>query len=160
MDILVAAKAVAVNSTARSYAIAFPWADPADERNSIAPSIGLSLMDDLNTPSLKRFLDHSSRAIREGDFNLSDGSTQVEVYIFVALLNLSGIFLSDEAPVLSDVDTDGIVKKIDARLALIAAKDWAEADRIRDELLEQGIQLKDGKDPETGERVTAWEVKR
>jgi cysteinyl-tRNA synthetase len=26
--------------------------------------------------------------------------------------------------------------------------------------LEQGIQLKDGKDPVTGERVTTWEVKR
>ena len=50
--------------------------------------------------------------------------------------------------------------KIRERLALIAAKNWAEADRIRDELLAQGIQLKDGKDPETGERVTTWEVKR
>ncbi|MBA3446092.1 MAG: cysteine--tRNA ligase [Pseudaminobacter sp.] len=54
--------------------------------------------------------------------------------------------------------------KIDAqiakRLALIAAKNFAEADRIRDELLEQGIQLKDGKDPVTGERVTTWEVRR
>ena len=39
-------------------------------------------------------------------------------------------------------------------------KNWAEADRIRDELLAQGIQLKDGKDPVTGERVTTWEVKR
>ena len=47
-----------------------------------------------------------------------------------------------------------------ARLALIAQKNWAEADRIRDELLAQGIQLKDGKDPVTGERVTTWEVKR
>ncbi len=41
-----------------------------------------------------------------------------------------------------------------------ATKNWAEADRIRDELLAQGIQLKDGKDPATGERVTTWEVKR
>jgi cysteinyl-tRNA synthetase len=48
----------------------------------------------------------------------------------------------------------------DARLALIREKNWAEADRIRDELLAQGIQLKDGKDPITGERVTTWEVKR
>jgi cysteinyl-tRNA synthetase len=46
------------------------------------------------------------------------------------------------------------------RLAFIAAKNWSEADRIRDELLAQGIQLKDGKDPATGERVTTWEVKR
>jgi cysteinyl-tRNA synthetase len=46
------------------------------------------------------------------------------------------------------------------RLAFIAAKNWPEADKIRDELLAKGIQLKDGKDPETGERVTTWEVKR
>ena len=31
---------------------------------------------------------------------------------------------------------------------------------LRDELAAQGIQLKDGKDPETGERVTTWEFKR
>ncbi|MHA6685257.1 cysteine--tRNA ligase [Mesorhizobium sp. A556] len=48
----------------------------------------------------------------------------------------------------------------DQRLSFIAAKNWAEADRIRDELLVQGIQLKDGKDPATGERITTWEVKR
>jgi len=53
-----------------------------------------------------------------------------------------------------------IVAWVNSRLAFIAAKNWPEADRIRDELLEQGIQLKDGKDPETGERVTTWEVKR
>ena len=49
---------------------------------------------------------------------------------------------------------------IKSRLALIAQKKWTEADRIREELLAQGIQLKDGKDPVTGERVTTWEVKR
>lgn len=49
---------------------------------------------------------------------------------------------------------------VNSRLELLKAKNWAEADRIRDELLEQGIQLKDGKDPETGERVTTWEVRR
>ena len=49
---------------------------------------------------------------------------------------------------------------IQNRLAFLAAKDFANADRIRNELLEQGIQLKDGKDPVSGERVTTWEVKR
>ncbi|WP_376705004.1 cysteine--tRNA ligase [Mesorhizobium sp. ISC25] len=53
-----------------------------------------------------------------------------------------------------------INNRIAKRLALIAAKNWADADRIRDELLAQGIQLKDGKDPVTGERITTWEVKR
>lgn len=54
----------------------------------------------------------------------------------------------------------GVRQSIRQRLALIAEKNWAESDRIRDELAEQGIQLKDGKDPETGERTTTWEVKR
>jgi len=54
-------------------------------------------------------------------------------------------------------EIDAIVNK---RLEFIAEKNWAEADKIRDELLAQGIQLKDGKDPATGERVTTWEVKR
>ncbi|ABC90228.1 cysteinyl-tRNA synthetase protein [Rhizobium etli CFN 42] len=46
------------------------------------------------------------------------------------------------------------------RLEVLKAKNFVEADRIRDELGAKGIQLKDGKDPETGERVTTWEVKR
>ncbi|WP_420410022.1 cysteine--tRNA ligase [Hoeflea sp.] len=57
----------------------------------------------------------------------------------------------------SDTEINALIAE---RLAFIATKNWAEADRIRDELLAQGIQLKDGKDPETGERVTTWEVKR
>ncbi|MGN6306501.1 MAG: cysteine--tRNA ligase [Mesorhizobium sp.] len=60
----------------------------------------------------------------------------------------------------AEVDEKAVAAAIARRLAVIAAKDWAEADRIRDELLAQGIQLKDGKDPATGERITTWEVKR
>ncbi|WP_026060070.1 cysteine--tRNA ligase [Pseudaminobacter salicylatoxidans] len=60
----------------------------------------------------------------------------------------------------ADVDEDAVAGAIAERLAFIAAKDWASADRIRNELLEQGVQLKDGKDPTTGERVTTWEVRR
>ncbi|MEO3387746.1 cysteine--tRNA ligase [Mesorhizobium sp. CAU 1741] len=63
------------------------------------------------------------------------------------------------APV-SDAEEDHLRARIDARLAFIRDKNWAEADRIRDELLAQGVQLKDGKDPQTGDRVTTWEVVR
>ncbi len=49
---------------------------------------------------------------------------------------------------------------ITERLMHLSNQNWAEADRIRDHLLGQGIQLKDSKDSETGERVTTWEVKR
>ncbi|SFJ04475.1 cysteine--tRNA ligase [Aerobium aerolatum] len=53
-----------------------------------------------------------------------------------------------------------LVAKIEERLDFIRNKNWSEADRIRDELAAQGVQLKDGKDPATGERVTTWEVIR
>lgn len=68
--------------------------------------------------------------------------------------DLVGIDLSELE---TDIDVQAFVAQ---RLALIREKNWAEADKIRDELLTQGIQLKDGKDPATGERVTTWEVKR
>jgi len=53
-----------------------------------------------------------------------------------------------------------VSKRVEDRIYEIRTRNWAEADRIRDELLEKGIQLKDGKDPVTGERITTWEVKR
>ncbi|MGB3042986.1 MAG: cysteine--tRNA ligase [Xanthobacteraceae bacterium] len=46
-----------------------------------------------------------------------------------------------------------------ARTAARAAKNWAESDRIRDELATMGVVLKDGKDAD-GKPVTTWEVAR
>ena len=47
-----------------------------------------------------------------------------------------------------------VLVKIEERSAAKAAKNFAEADRIRDELLANGVVLKDGPDG------TKWEVKR
>tara|TARA_R110002020_G_scaffold39677_4_gene117638 strand:+ start:740 stop:2185 length:1446 start_codon:yes stop_codon:yes gene_type:complete len=93
---------------------------------------------------------------------VSDGVDPGEkAAIAVASANILGLMQVDpEAWLKGDVDDRDVLLAIKQRLAFIAAKDWTEADRIRDELLEQGIQLKDGKDPETGERVTTWEVRR
>jgi cysteinyl-tRNA synthetase len=57
-------------------------------------------------------------------------------------------------------DDARIASFIDARNEARAAKDFKEADRIRDELEAMGITLKDAKDPKTGELVTTWEVAR
>lgn len=48
---------------------------------------------------------------------------------------------------------------INARIAARTVKNWAESDRLRDELLAIGIVLKDGKDAQ-GHPITTWEVKR
>ncbi len=48
-----------------------------------------------------------------------------------------------------------VERLIAARLAARAAKNWAESDRIRDELAGMGVALKDNKDG-----TTTWEVKR
>lgn len=60
----------------------------------------------------------------------------------------------------AEVDAGPVEAAVAERLGFIRDKNWTEADRIRDDLLAQGIQLKDGKDPVSGERVTNWEVKR
>lgn len=73
------------------------------------------------------------------------------------LFSAAALIGIDLSPLKTDIDVASFVEK---RLAAIREKNWAEADRIRDELLAQGVQLKDGKDPVTGERVTTWEVKR
>ena len=97
-----------------------------------------ALMDDLN----------SSAALH----SLSDMSGSV----LANALSFLGLPLQSDT---GDVDEAGIEAKIAERLSLLSAKDWAGADQIRDELLAEGIQLKDGKDSATGERTTSWEVK-
>ena len=59
----------------------------------------------------------------------------------------------------AQVDDATVEARIAERLGLIRQKDWAGADAIRDELAAAGIELRDGKDPETGERITEWGVR-
>ena len=60
----------------------------------------------------------------------------------------------------SDDLTAAVEALVAMRLEMLKAKNFAEADKIRDDLSAKGIQLKDGKDAASGERVTTWEVKR
>jgi len=156
LDLLIERKIVSVDRDARSYVVSPDFTTENDEA-WLAPHFGLTILDDLNSAALKSTLDHVARGVREGDFNEADESTYGDHLIFVAGVNLFGLFLHGEQV---DFDRAKIQHVMDDRLAFIAAKNWPEADRIRDELLAQGIQLKDGKDSVTGERVTTWEVKR
>ena len=61
-----------------------------------------------------------------------------------------------EINVSRDTDLDAKIEGlIEARRAARAARDWAESDRIRDELKGLGIQIKDNKDG-----TTSWEIAR
>lgn len=136
----------------------------------VLPEVLDALSDDLNTPAAIHSIQRSnadSKDIAESVYFL--GLENLEIALISAKLraeqkagirsSLEGAFdlvqLAETGVAKEDLD-----EKIGQRLSFIAAKNWAEADKIRDELLEQGIQLKDGKDAETGERVTTWEVKR
>ena len=113
-----------------------------------------ALLDDLNTPA-------AMQAMQRVTSQLGDRNAQQE-----PLHNQRVAELRQSLRLLGfSVEADGGLRQlaeaaIPRRLAFIREKNWPEADRIRDELLQQGIQLKDGKDPVTGERTTTWEVKR
>ncbi|MEH0074966.1 cysteine--tRNA ligase [Pannonibacter sp. Pt2] len=124
---------------------------PEVQETAVVPAseVLAALTDDLNTVAAVQAL-HSLAQDAAKD------SALLPVYWASARL----LGLAPVAAVLEDVDTGRIEALVADRLASLEAKNWAEADRIRDELSAMGIQLKDGKDAATGKRVTTWEVKR
>jgi cysteinyl-tRNA synthetase len=117
-----------------------------------------ALSDDLNTAELLSWLHRTYRAAdNPAHF---DGAAARDLTAALHALGFEDLFNRIKGFGITPAEDEAIKSKVHRRLALIAARNWPEADRIRDELLAQGIQLKDGKDPATGERVTTWEVKR
>ena len=134
--------------------------DDASLHGKPPDSIVHQLSDDLNVAGVVHSLQAMAR-VAEKALASADGKNLYVADNLLAGIEFLGIdiasFAEDGA---ASIDKSVIEGAIDRRLAFIREKNWAEADRIRDELLEQGIQLNDGKDPETGERITTWEVKR
>ncbi|GAA4659759.1 cysteine--tRNA ligase [Bartonella pachyuromydis] len=113
-----------------------------------------ALSDDLNTPNAFALL---RKFYKTGDIvSLANG------------MNLFGLLHQEwvgdvECPLFTrqaSLDTKFIDLRIAERLRLIHNKEWEAADTIRDELAAEGIILQDKKDPQTGKRITMWEVKR
>ena len=106
-----------------------------------APKAGspflVALSDDLNTPQALAELHRATPAGLAGGLALLGFSRDANAIMRKA-----------------DVDDATILLAIDARNAARKAKNFKEADRIRDELLAKGIVLKDGPSG------TTWEVKR
>jgi len=124
---------------------------PAGDAGDAAPdqSVLDALADDLNTVAAVQAL-HGLASSANAD------PTKLPVFLAsAALLGLQ----PKKAEVSEDLSA-AVTALVEMRLEMLKAKNFAEADKIRDDLLTKGIQLKDGKDKETGERVTSWEVKR
>ncbi|XHC11378.1 cysteine--tRNA ligase [Labrenzia sp. ac12] len=125
------------------------WPDPVETDAAPAAEVLDALLDDLNTAG-------AIQALHALAVEASKDLGKLDVYsASAALLGVHPVKAD-----LSGVDEAGIQAAIEKRLQALNAKNWAEADAIRDELTSQGILLKDSKDSETGARVTTWEVKR
>jgi len=124
---------------------------PAGDAGETAPDAAVleALGDDLNTVAAVQAVHALAQAANADPSKLQ---------LFVASAALLGV-----APKKAEVSDDlsaAVQALVDMRLEMLKSKNFAEADKIRDDLAAKGIQLKDGKDKETGERVTTWEVKR
>jgi len=116
------------------------------EASDIPSQVIAALSEDLNTPAM----------ISEMHKLTASPGTLKAAGQFVGLLQSpTDAWFKSES-----VDESNIATLIAARIEARTEKNWAEADRIRDELVAMGIQLKDGKNPDTGAFETIWEVKR
>ena len=116
----------------------------------LAPEFLAALEDDLNTPDAITVL---RRLYREASQDVAFAGTRLASCGY--LIGLFETDLADWEGVPIPIDKARVQDLIEARLAARAAKDWTLSDRIRDELLEMGVALKDNKDG-----TTSWEVKR
>ncbi|MEL6447474.1 MAG: cysteine--tRNA ligase [Pseudomonadota bacterium] len=117
-----------------------------------------ALHDDLNTPQAIAALFALAREINRSDD--ADERAQLAARL-QASGNLIGLLdrpAEDWFARGDDADAAQIDAAIAARAAAKANRDFAEADRIRDELLAQGIQLSDGAEGTTWRRVEAAEA--
>ncbi len=125
-----------------------------------------ALTDDLNTHMALSNLD----SLFKTDIPIGGGfaSGQNSFYVnlgwstarFLGLMNCSKDEWFANQKSESKVNFELIESFLQARLEARKAKDWKKSDEIRDQLAAMGIQIKDVKDPATGELKTEWEVKR
>ena len=117
------------------------FVDGAPE-GDVSQTVIEALADDLNTPKLLAALHTLRKAGRASELRGSLSFLGIDV-------------LAKEEVELSEKEIGDIEARIAERYAARARKDWRGADRIRDELLASGIQLKDNKDG-----TTSWVVRR
>jgi len=112
-----------------------------------------SLMDDLNTPRAFAAL-HELRGEAAKGAKPAAACLKASAQL-IGLLQQSSSEWNKFHPASSAVDEARVINSIAARNAARAAKNFKEADRIRDELRSMGVELEDTKDGRTN-----WKVAR
>jgi cysteinyl-tRNA synthetase len=146
------------------------WREIAREASrgggGLYPPFADALNDDLNTPEAISTLHALEEEIRAAGHDRARKELLVKQLMnSFALMGLDSLadfedrLLTSEKAQLA-IDEATVRERIEARLAARKAKNWVEADRIRDELAAMGIALKDAKNPASGEIETTWEIAR
>jgi cysteinyl-tRNA synthetase len=114
-----------------------------------------AISDDLNVAAAIAIL-HRDVGLMEGR-DANSTAVQIRFSRSLALLGFENLHLFQHRGMgnQDEFDRDKVVRLVEDRLVARHTKNWAESDRIRDELAAMGIAIKDNKDG-----TTTWEVKR
>ncbi|HEX5959018.1 MAG TPA: cysteine--tRNA ligase [Hyphomicrobiaceae bacterium] len=132
--------------------------EATDDGSPLCADVIEALADDLNTPQAITAL-HALRSEAAKGVKPAAACLKASARL-LGLLQIDAATWKAWRPATLAVDDVQVEALIAARNAARKAKDFKEADRLRDELAGMGIQLKDSKDTATGEIKTTWEVRR
>ena len=119
---------------------------------TLTERVAKHLYNDLNTPGAIAELHSLARQAEQGSRDAAEELSVNARFLGIALQEYV------KPARITPIPVEEVERLIAERLAARKAKNWQEADRIRDKLAALGIHLKDGKDPDTGDVVTTWEV--
>ncbi len=119
------------------------------------PEFLAALSDDLNTPSAMSIIHGLAKSARR---NTESAELLKSSLRFLGVYDNQSRDAFAVGGAVRAVDSAKVEALVSARLAARKRKDFKESDRLRDELAAMGVQLKDAKDPKTGDIVTTWEA--
>ena len=112
-------------------------------------------VDRQSTPRFRHPAARAMAALNTAIGETAAGDAKAELAALDAMNSVLGVFERNEA--LASAANDDLAAKVEVllerRKAARVAKDWAESDRVRDELTALGVRIKDGPQGTTWERA-------